>query len=81
MIQQVSISDSAQVHCVPGTAQQQARSENRQPAKTYLESGVPQKCDTDSYLVHGGIFVLLKIERLEGDGKKASDVLCSLEQH
>lgn len=37
-------------------------SDNRQPAKTYLEPGVPQKCPTDSYLVHGGIFMLLKIK-------------------
>lgn len=31
-------------------------------AKTYLESGVPQKCPTDSYLVHGGIFMQLNIK-------------------
>lgn len=59
-----------QVHCVPGTTLQQARSDNRQPAKTYLESGVPQKCLTDSYL--GGIFMLLKI--LEEDGEIAFKV-------
>lgn len=49
-----SICDGAQVHSVPGAALRQAHGDNRQPAKTYLESGVPQKCPAESYLVHGG---------------------------
>lgn len=71
------MSDRVRVHRVPGTALQPGHSENRQPAKTYLESGVPQKCPTDSYSVRGGVFTLLKIARLS-DGKMAFSVIRSL---
>lgn len=51
------------VHRVPGRDLQQAHNDNRQPATAYLESGLPQKCPTDSYLVHEGMFKPLKIKK------------------
>lgn len=57
-----------------GTALLQAHSDSSQPATTYLKCGVPQKRPSDSHLVHGGIFMLLKIKRLEEFGRTASNV-------
>lgn len=67
----ISFSDLNAADLFVTTMMQETLRDSRQPARTYSDSGVPPKCPDDSYLVHGGLFMLLEIERLKEANKIA----------